>query len=222
MDVKDAILKRRAIRAFQADPVSGETIRDVLQLATRAVSAVNAQPWEIAVITGDVLEKIKDDNMECVRDGIQADNPFPSVPDLYRRRGVEVAKQLFAAMDIAREDREKRNWWGQRGYRFFDAPAGIILYMDRELDTEYFRFDIGCLVQNLCIAAMEYGLGTCVAQQPVEYERGLRRYLELPANKKVVCGIAIGYPDWNFPANHVISEREELEHIVNWYGFQNT
>lgn len=219
MEVKEAISRRKAIRGFLDKPVPREILQEVLQLATRAVSAVNAQPWEIAVITGEILKTIREDNMDCINTGIPEDNPFPSVTGIYRQRSIQIAKQLFAAMDISRDDREKRKWWGSRGYRYFDAPAGIVLYMDKELDTEYFRFDMGCLAQNICIAAMEFGLGTCVAYQPVEYERGLRKYLKIPDNKKLICGIAVGYPDWNFPANQVISTRESLDNIVKWYGY---
>jgi len=91
--------------------------------------------------------------------------------------------------------------------------------MDKELDPSSYRFDMGCLAQNICLAAMEYGLGTCVAIQPVEYERGLRRYAGIPEEKRMVVGIAIGYPDPDFPANGVVSPREELDNVVTWCGF---
>ncbi|WP_294145596.1 nitroreductase [uncultured Clostridium sp.] len=219
MDVKDAINGRKAIRGFLDKPVPREILQEVLQLAARAVSAVNAQPWEIAVITGETLKFIRNDNMDSVNSGGPEDNPFPGVSGIYRQRSIQVAKQLFSAMDIARDDKEKRTWWGSRGYRFFDAPVGIVLYMDKELDSECFRFDMGCIAQNICIAAMEFDLGTCVAYQPIEYERGLRKYLKIPDNKKLICGIAIGYPDWEFSANQVISMRESVDDIVKWYGY---
>ena len=114
-----------------------------------------------------------------------------------------MAKQLFGAMEIAREDKEKRRWWTTRGFKFFDAPAAFIIYMDDEL-SDLSKFDIGCLTQNICLAAMEYGL---------------RKYTDIPQNKKFVIGIAIGYPDENFPANSVKSDRAELDEITSWYGF---
>ena len=122
-------------------------------------------------------------------------------------------------MDIQREDKEKRNAWTERGYRFFDAPAMILVCMEKSLSDAY-RFDLGCFVQNLCIAAMEYGLGTCVEYQAVYYENGLREYLALPEEQIPVVGIAIGYPDPTFPANAVVTEREALENFVRWYGYE--
>jgi len=81
-------------------------------------------------------------------------------------------------------------------------------------------FDMGCVVQNLCIAAMEYGLGTCVADQPLTYKHVLESQFNIPETEEVVCGIAIGYPDPDFPANHVRTSREDMEKIVKWFGFE--
>ena len=218
MELKKALEERRAIRGFTSEPVSQETLREVLRLGTRAVSAVNSQPWEFAVVTGDVLKALCEDNIACLQENLPKDlqNRYPD--GVYRTRRIDLAKQLFASMEIERGDTEKRNWWSQRGYRFFDAPAGIILYMDRSVDSMY-RFDVGCVAQNICVAAMEFGLGTCVAYQVVEYERGLRQILNIPESKELICGIAIGYPDWTFPANNVGSPRENVDAITTWYGF---
>lgn len=219
MELVKAITERHAIRGFSDKPVSKETLTEVLRLGTRAVSAVNCQPWEFAVITGDVLKAICEDNMDCLHSGISGHVKADVLEGVYRTRRIGVAKQLFAAMDITREDREKRDWWSARGYRFFDAPAAILLYMDRSLDASIYHFDMGCVAQNICLAAMEFGLGTCVEYQAVTYERGLKKYLNIPDTKEPVCGIAIGYPDWDFPANHVVTTREDLENNTTWYGF---
>lgn len=219
MELRKAINERKSIRGFKPDPVSQATLREVLRLATRAVSTVNAQPWEFAVITGDVLAAIGKDNIDSLHSGPPDMNDVP-IEGIYRNRRVTLAKQLFAAMGVARDDRERRSWWEQRGFRFFDAPAAIILYMDSALDEAVFRFDMGCVTQNICLAAMEFGLGTCVEDQAVMYHRGLRNYLNIPQSKRFVTGIAIGYPDWDFPANNVVSPREDVDDVTAWYGFE--
>ena len=91
--------------------------------------------------------------------------------------------------------------------------------MDQMLDNTTFRLDMGCVIQNICTAAMEFGLGTCVEHQAVMYQETLRRNLHIPENKRIVCGIAIGYPDWEFPANQVISTRVPVDEITTWCGF---
>lgn len=219
MELKTAITERHSIRGYTSEPVKQETLRDVLRLATRAVSSVNAQPWEFVVATGSVLDAIREDNVACMRDQLPLDIPAVSLEGVYHKRRIDVAKQLLIAMEIPREDRARRDWWLERGYRYFDAPAAIILCMDDSLDEATYRFDMGCVAQNICLAAKEFGLGTCVEYQGVMYQRGLRKYLQIPENKRIVCAIAIGYPDPEFPANHVVSDREDVENITSWYGF---
>lgn len=219
MELKNAILERRSIRGYLDKPVSREVLEDVLRLGTRAVSALNAQPWEFVVLTGDLMKKIGAENVDCYVTGAPEDISDPPLDGIYRRRMIDIAKQLFAEMDIAREDKEKREWWTQRGFRFFDAPAVILVMTDTSLEESSANFDIGAVVQNITLAAMEYGLGTCVEQQAVNYLRGVRKYLEIPESKRFVVGIAIGYPDPEFPANNVISQRADLADNTTWYGF---
>ena len=217
MELREAILQRKSIRGFLDKSVSRDTLEEVLKLAQRAVSAVNSQPWLVHVVTGETLQKLGADNVARLRRGEPTVTSEVPLSGVYRQRQVVVGKQLFAAMNIQREDREKRNAWTERGYRFFDAPAMILVCMEKSLSDAY-RFDLGCFVQNLCIAAMEYGLGTCVEYQAVYYENGLREYLALPEEQIPVVGIAIGHPDPDFPANDVVTEREALENFVCWYG----
>lgn len=222
MELKEAILTRRSIRGFLDKPVPKDIISDILKTACRAVSANNIQPWEFAVVSGDVLKQIGAENAAafCNHEPEDyADEPFEGV---YRKRQIGVAKQLFRAMDIARGDRERRDWWTQRGFRFFDAPAAIILYMDAKLNEAACRFDMGCVAQNICLAAMVHGIGTCVEDQAIMYQKSLRTHLGIPADKRFVTGIALGYPDPQFAANHIISEREDLERITHWHGFDMT
>ena len=220
MELKDAIRERRSIRGFKDEPVSKETLEEVLKLATRAVSALNSQPWEFIVLTGDVMKKIAAENIDCFLSGAEEDIEDPVMADEKRQRMIGVAKQLFAAMEIAREDKEKRLWWTQRGFRFFDAPAAILICVDENCDEVFHRFDVGAVTQNITLAAMEYGLGTCVELQAVNYQRGIKKYLDIPEGKKFIIGVAIGYPDWDFPANNVISEREDIANNTRWFGFE--
>ncbi|MBR2620247.1 MAG: nitroreductase family protein [Firmicutes bacterium] len=108
----------------------------------------------------------------------------------------------------------------QRGFTFFDAPCAVIMYMDEKLDEAACRFDMGCAAQNICLAAMEHGLGTCVENQAIMYQKALKNYLGLEG-KRFVVGIAMGYEDPEFAANEVRSEREELENITKWFGFED-
>ncbi len=220
MELKEGILARKSVRGFKPDPVSKETIEKVLTLAQRAVSAMNGQPWEFVVLTGDTMKIIAEENMKDLDEKVEPDIKDPALVDEYKARSVGLAKQLFGVMEIERHDIEKRNWWVRRGYRFFDAPAVILICRDERCDEKGAAFDIGAVTQNVCLAALEYGLGTCTELQAVNYQRGLRKHLNLPESKHFVVGIAIGYPDDSFPANNVVSERAPLEEVTSWYGFE--
>lgn len=219
MELTNAILQRRSIRGFRPDPIPQETLRQVLELASRAVSAQNTQPWEFAVVTGEPLEALRRANIEDLESGREPDYPDVPLEGVGLDRARVVGKQLYGAMGIERGDRERRHWWLQRGFRFFDAPAVILLYMDEHWDEMSHRFEMGTIAQNLCLAAMEFGLGTCVEYQAIMYQRGIREQLDLPAGKRFACGIAIGYPDDSFPANQVVTPREDVDAMTHWYGF---
>ena len=221
MQFKDVVMGRKSIRAYKKDKVSKETLYEVLTLASRAVSGENMQPWAFVVVTGAVLDQIREYNVSCMRSNAHEDRPFSAVPDgVYKDRSRTIGKALLTKMQIAREDREGRQWWWERGYRFFDAPALIYVLMDAELEETAYRLDCGCVTQNICLAAYEYGLGTCVQDQAIIYQKKVRELLNIPDHKRFVAGISIGYPDMDFPANHVYSEREDVNNLTSWHGFE--
>lgn len=223
MDIADAVRTRKSIRGFKPNPVSREVISEILTAATRCPSAVNTQPWEFTVITGDVLDNIRHENVEKLSSpahkASNPDLPREEYGGDYRQRQVALAIQLFKLMDIAREDKDKRAEWFQRGFRYFDAPAAIILSMDESIAGTWAWFDIGSVCQTICLVALKYGLGTCIESQGVMFPEVLRQYAGIPEGKRIVMSIAIGYPDWDFPANAVNSEREDIEALTTWCGF---
>jgi len=221
LNIIEAIRVRKSIRGFKPDPVPKEILREILEVATRSPSSENVQPWEITVVTGKLLDKIRQSNVEMLGSGT---TPNPAIArgnlyGIYRERQVNLAVQIFKLMGITREDKQKRAEWRQRGFRFFDAPAAIILSVDSSLDESQTRFDIGVISQSICLAALNYGLGTCIQLQGVLYPEVLRKFADIPESKRIIISIAIGYPDWDFPANKLESEREHIENVVTWCGF---
>lgn len=219
MQLKEAIEKRSSVRGYLDKKVSKETVKKILSLANRAVSANNTQPWEYYIVGGDKLKELAKYNIEDLNSNREFDYEEAPSSGIYKERSREIGKALFKAMGIERENKEKRRAWSQRGFRFFDAPVGIIICLDKSLNEKDSRFDIGSISQNIALAALEYGLGTCVQYQAVYYHRGLKEVLNIPENKIPVVGIALGYPDPNFPANQVRSTREEIDNISTWIGF---
>ena len=223
MNIIEAINSRKSIRGFKSDSVDQATITKILETAVRAPSAMNTQPWEFFVITGDVLDAMRTKIVEKLNAGapMQPDHLVVGWPpdSIYRDRQVGLAKQLFKLMDIQREDKEKRASWLERGFRFFDAPVVVIVVTDKSLSESGPLFDIGAVVQSFCLAALEFGLGTCIEDQGVLYPEVARELAGIGDTKRLMIAIAIGYPDPNFPANQIHSEREAVDKITTWVGF---
>lgn len=223
MDIIDAIKMRKSIRGFKPNPVPKKIIEEILEIATRSPSAMNTQPWEFTIITGDVLEEIRKKNIEK----LISEPPHPDhivmgwdKDSIYRRRQVDLAKQIFQLMGIKKEDIDGKNRWMERGFRYFDAPVAIVISVDKSLTENGPLLDIGAVIQTICLAALNYGLGTCIEDQGVMYPEVLREFAGIPESKRIIISIAIGYPDWDFPANKLESEREPVENISNWVGFE--
>jgi len=225
MDVVEAMRSRKSIRGFKPEPVSKEIIEAILDAACRA------PPWEFFVLGGDALQQVCNENVKLLKSGAPlelevAESGFPR-DSVYRQRQVELAIQLFRSMGIEREDQEKRAEWTERGFRHFDAPAAIIIVQDESLSGSGPLMDIGAVMQSICLAAVEYGLGTCIARQGVYYPDVLRKVAgipeskrRIPESKRIVIAIAIGTPDWDYPANAVETDREPTEAITTWVGFK--
>lgn len=220
MELMEAIQGRKSIRAFTSQPVSRDVIMEILNTACRAPSAMNTQPWEFLVVGGAKLSTLKAAIVEKLKRGeaMQPDHLVVSwsPESVYKARQIALAKQLFKAMDIAREDKEKRAWWLERGFRFFDAPAAIIIVSDKTLSEAGPLLDLGAVMQNICLAALNFGLGTCIEDQGVLYPEVLRAHTGIPETKRLIIAIALGYPDPEFPANNIRSEREPAENLTTW------
>ncbi len=219
MDVIEAIKTRSSIRGYKPDPVPREVLVEILKVASRAPSSMNTQPWEFTVIAGDVLEKIKQANIAKFNAGERGSLDWENerFKDRCRERQVTLAIQLYQSMGIAREEREKRTDWERRGFGYFDAPAVIVISVDRE-HLPRTQFDIGAVSQTIALAALEYGLGTCMHDQGISYPDAIREFAGIPESQRMIICLSIGYPDGVFPADKVVSERESTENSTTWYG----
>lgn len=223
MNILDAIRSRKSIRGYKPDPVPKTLIRDILETATRAPSAVNCQPWEFFVITGEPLRKIRQGAIERFRAGELPHSEHELITwtrdSVYGARQVELARHIFQVMGIARGDKLKRSEWMERGLRCFDAPTAILICVDKNLSEAGPLLDLGAVMQNICLTTLHHGLGTCIADQGVMYPELVRKHAGIPASKRLVIAIAIGFPDVDDVANTITSTREPVENLTKWIGF---
>lgn len=223
MQFDEVVMGRRSIRGYKPDPVPRALIEEVLALALRVPSSMNTQPWHFHVITGAPLERIRQGNTERMLAGVPQSREFrtgEAFAGQHRDRQVGVAKQLFAAMGIAREDKARRDDWTLRGFRQFDAPVCVIIAYDRVLDgSDDTAFDCGAVATALVNAAWSRGLGTVINSQGIMQSPVVREHAAIPDDQVIMKSIALGWPDDSFPANAVVSERRSVNEAAVFVGF---
>ncbi len=219
----EVVRGRRSIRGYLDKPVPRELIEEVIALAMRSPSSMNTQPWHFHVITGEPLDRIRRGNTENILAGVPDSREFrrgTAFAGVHRERQIGVAKQLFEAMGIARDDKDGRQDWVLRGFRQFDAPVCVIVSYDRDLaDSDDSAFDCGAVTTSLVNAAWSRGLGCVINSQGIMQSPVVREFAGIPADQVIMKAVAMGYPDESFPANAVVSHRKPLEEAVRFVGF---
>ena len=221
MDVIKALNSRRSIRGFKKDPVTKDVIHKILEAAVRTPSGMNTQPWEFVVASGKVLDEIREECSKLFNEGSFPTNDMLRKPyeGIYRQRQVDLAMEIFKIIGISREDKEARKKWMLRGFRFFDSPCQIVICAEKEMQYHLDMLGIGAICQSICLAALDFGLGTCIADQGIMYDQVWRKHAGIPETKRLIAGITIGYPDEGFAVNKMITPREPVDKITTWLGF---
>ncbi|MDB5577585.1 MAG: nitroreductase [Bradyrhizobium sp.] len=221
----EVVLGRRSIRGYKPDPVPRTLIREVIEVAMRAPSSMNTQPWNFYVVTGEPLDRIRAGNTERMVAGVPQSREFrtgDAFAGPHRERQIGVAKQLFAAMGIERDDKDRRQDWVLRGFRQFDAPVCVIVTYDRALDgSDDTPFDCGAVATALVNAAWSRGLGTVINSQGIMQSPVVREHAGIAEDQVIMKSIALGWPDDSFPANAVVSERKSADEACVFVGFED-
>jgi len=223
MTYDDVVMGRRSIRGFKPDPVPLELIKEILTMAMRSPSSMNTQPWNFTVVTGEPLNLIRAGNTERNMAGVPHSREFrtgTAFEGVHRERQIGVAKQLFSAMGIARDDAPARLDWVLRGFRQFDAPVCVIITYDKTLSgSDDTPFDCGAVSTALVNAAWSRGLGAVINSQGIMQSPVVREHAGIADDQVIMKAIAIGWPEESFPANAVVSERTSVEEAARFVGF---
>ena len=215
----EAIRSRRSVRAFLPTPVEDTTIARILELAARAPSGTNIQPWGVQVLRGAPLAALTRELHALSLAGVPGTEEFAYYPRTWREpylsRRRKVGWDLYGALGIAKGDTERMRHQHARNFLFFDAPVGLIFTMDRDMERGSW-LDYGMFLQNIMIAARGFGLDTCPQAAFNAYGAVIAKRLALPDTQMVVCGMALGYADAAAPENRFDTEREPLERFVRF------
>jgi nitroreductase len=217
--VDAAITSRRSARAFLPTPVPRATIEEILAVASRAPSGVNAQPWKVTVLTGRAKEELSrrilaahDANFAAGSTGADVGeyDYYPTEwqpPYIDRRR--KIGWDLYGLLGIAKGDKARMHAQHGRNYTFFDAPVGLIFTIDRILRQGSW-LDYGMFLQNIMTAARARGLDTCAQAAFIGFYSLIEEVLKMPRTEMVVCGMSLGYADESRPENRLVTEREPV------------
>tara|TARA_R110002096_G_scaffold26689_4_gene82216 strand:+ start:965 stop:1651 length:687 start_codon:yes stop_codon:yes gene_type:complete len=224
MQFDEMVRARRSIRGFKKDPVPRQVLEEIVDLATGAPSSMNTQPWYFHIVTGEPLDRIRQGNTERTLAGVQPSREIPmhgGYEGIHRQRQVEVAIQLFEAMGIERNDKERRQDWVLRGFRQFDAPVSIVVTYDKSLEpgATVAHFDLGAVTYGLVLAAWSRGLGSVINGQGIMQSPVVREHAQIPDDQVIMTCVAMGYPDDSFVANTVKSRRRPVGEVATFVGF---
>lgn len=220
--VDAAITSRRSIRAFLPDPVAREDIERILDVAARAPSGTNTQPWKVTVLTGAAKDRLAAAILAVHNDPAAARGHteeyayYPTewvAPYIDRRR--KVGWDLYALLGLTRDNKAGMAAQHGRNYRFFDAPVGLIFTIDRVMQQGSW-LDYGMFLQNIMVAARGRGLDTCPQAAFTQYHRIIAEQLALPADQMVVCGMALGYADPHAIENTLETAREPVSGFARY------
>ncbi len=222
MNVYDAIAKRKTVRAFKPDPVSSDLIKKVLNAAIRAPSSSNVQPWDLVVVAGEKRQQLSEMLVEFSREKKKFSTdepnkqPFKSIPPAYTERMGKHRQFMTAEMEKYKVNLSDQEMM-EGSYRFYGAPAAILFFIDKGLNTRYL-LDVGAASMALHLACQEEGLATCSIGMLLNYELDVKEFLQVPPEKRLIVGIGVGYPDYDNPVSKADTYREELDTVCSWIG----
>jgi nitroreductase len=213
LDLDQAIRERHSTRMFLPQPVPRELVNEALALAQWAPSNSNIQPWHMVFASGAPRDRL----VAALLDEARRRPPnIPPLPESFQHYHRELGAQVFGSMGIAREDKAGRAAAVLRNWEFFRAPLAGIVCMHRDLGPAD-ALSVGMYLQTLLLALTERSLGTIVEVSIAGYPEIVRAQLAIPAELSILCGLAVGYPDPDFPANKLHVGREAVEKNVVFF-----
>lgn len=222
MTAEEAIASRRSIRAFLPTPVPRADVEHLLDIAARAPSGTNMQPWRGYALAGEPLKRLSAALIAAHEAGLPGDAAYRYYPEhfpepfLSRRR--KVGWDLYGLLGITKGDTARMKAQHARNYAFFDAPVGIVFTIDRRLEIGSW-LDYGFFLGNLTAAARGMGLDTCPQAAFAPMHRIIREHLPIPEDEVVVCGFALGHADPAAVENSLATERVPAREFCRFLGW---
>ena len=206
--------------------VPRELIAHLLEVASRAPSGTNTQPWKVYVLQGASRDALV--GKVCrAHDALRA-NPalaagykeeydyYPEhwvSPYIDRRR--ENGWGLYSLLGIARGEKDKMHSQHQRNYELFGAPVGLVFTLDRVMGRGSL-VDYGMFLQSIMISSRGHGLHTCPQAAWNGFAKIILPHIGAGKDEMLVCGMALGYADETAPINGFRTPRVAPADFATW------
>jgi nitroreductase len=210
MNVTEAVNRRKSVRAFLPDPISNETIEELLTMASRAPSGGNVQPWRIYVVNGESMTRFREFLSTREPGAPSYDIYPPKMPEPYRSSRYKIGEDMYASIGVTRDDKAGRFEQFAKNLDFFGAPAAIFCFVDRIMGPPQWS-DLGMFLQTFMLLAQEAGLDTCPQEAWCVHEAAVSEFVGAPDEQQIFCGVALGTADADALINGVESAREPLD-----------
>ena len=221
--VSEAIDTRLTCRAFTNELPNRNIITSIIERAKRAPSGGNLQPWRMWVVSGQPLEEFKKDIAEKIKDnpmgeGTEYNIYPPNLKEPYESRRREVGRSMYEVLNIPKEDKAGRMKQFMRNFEFFGAPIALFFAIDREMQEGQWS-DLGMFIQSVMLLAREEGLHTAPQEAWAIWYKTVNKFLDIPEELMLFCGMGIGFADENDPINTFRSKREDIDDFADFIGF---
>lgn len=216
-------MTRRSVRGFRDTSVPRHCVENLIELASRAPSGTNIQPWRLYVCAGQVKDALCKALVAAHFAGEEGQEEYRYYPQIWREPYISRRKRLgvalYSSLGIEKGDKEAMSRQHAKNYEFFGAPVGLFITIPRDFPKGAW-LDIGMFIQTLLLAARGMGLDTCPQQAFAKFHRIIREHLPISDDEILVCGIALGYADVEAPANLISTEREGISNFATFAGFE--
>jgi nitroreductase len=220
MDVSETVRRRRSCRAFLRQPVDRALLREAIELAARAPSGGNLQPWRLHVVTDAALTRFRARMAERMQRPEPDRSEYAVYPahlhEPYRSQRYEVGESMYALLGVPREDKAGRLQQFARNWDFFGAPVALFCFVDRHMGPPQWS-DLGMYLQTLMLLLAERGLASCAQEAWSAFNQTVSAFVGAPEEHMLFCGMAIGYPDLEAPVNALYTKRAPLDVFATFH-----
>ena len=219
MNIKQLIESRYSVRSFLDKDVGFEKVKSILDTANSAPSGGNIQPWKVYVLGNNSKNELITQALNNYDTGVQEDIEFEIYPkplaEEYKKRRSQCAADMYDALSIARDDIDTRLKQVRENFKFFGAPIGMIVTIDKSFAQNGWGH-VGMFLQNLWLTAISEGLGVCLQESWSIYPKTVKKVIDCPDNEIIWCGIAMGYPNNEDPINNYRTSRDSLDSFASF------